>query len=137
MTEGGLIDHISLAVRDLARPRAFYDRLLDVLGHHRVIDRDLPDYAWCGYGGGPEPVFCIGAGKPMPALPPVPPDGQHVAFQAEDRAAVDRFHAEALAAGARDNGPPGIRTAYHPNYYAAFIIDPDGHHLQAVCHLPE
>ena len=131
-----MIDHISLPVQDLDRARAFYDRVLGVLGHRRVIDQDLADHAWCGYGGGPEPVFCIGADKP-PAELPAPPDGQHVAFQARERSAVDRFYQEALAAGARDNGAPGLREHYHPNYYAAFVIDPDGHHLEAVCHAPE
>ncbi|MDX1540549.1 MAG: VOC family protein [Geminicoccaceae bacterium] len=131
-----MIDHISLPVQDLDRSRAFYDRVLGALGHRRVIDQDLDDYVWCGYGEGPEPVFCIGSGKPGPAEPPVPPDGQHVAFQAKDRPTVDRFHAESLAAGATDNGAPGLREHYHPNYYAAFVIDPDGHHLEAVCHTP-
>ena len=129
-----MIDHISLAVQDLDRSRAFYDRVLGVLGHQRVIDQDLEDYAWCGYGDGPEPVFCIGAGKPPPAEPPVPPDGQHVAFQASDRATVDRFHAEALAAGATDNGAPGLRPEYHPDYFGAFVLDPDGNNVEAVCH---
>lgn len=131
-----MIDHISLPVQDLDRSRAFYDRVLGALGHERMIDQDLEDYAWCGYGEGHEPVFCIGVGKPAPAEPPAPPDGQHVAFQAPDRLSVDRFHREALAAGGKDNGPPGLREHYHPNYYAAFVIDPDGHHLEAVCHTP-
>ena len=68
---------------------------------------------------------------------PTTPDGQHIAFRAPDRAAVDAFYAAALAAGGRDNGPPGLRPNYHPDYYAAFVLDPDGHRLEAVCHRPD
>jgi catechol 2,3-dioxygenase-like lactoylglutathione lyase family enzyme len=131
-----MIDHLSLAVADYERSRTFYDALLATLGHERVAESEEPDYVWCGYGAGQEPVFCIGAGRPAPLKRPVPPDGQHIAFSASDRATVDRFHAAALAAGAQDNGAPGIRAHYHPSYYAAFVIDPDGHHLEVVCHAP-
>lgn len=99
---------------------------------------DAPDFIGAGYGTSsdhPEPAFWIGASRtPRPA--PVTPDGQHVAFRAPDRASVAAFHAAALAAGGRDNGPPGLRPHYHPHYFAAFVLDPDGHRLEAVCHAP-
>ena len=130
-----MIDHISLRVGDLERSRAFYDRVLATLGHGRVMDIDEADYEGSGYGPGQAPAFAIGAGKePMPA--PRPEIGQHVAFTAADRATVDRFHQQALAAGGADNGAPGLRPEYHLDYYAAFIIDPDGYHIEAVCHKP-
>ena len=132
-----MIDHISLGVSDLARSRAFYDIVLATLGHRRVLNiNDDPDYIASGYGPAEvEPQFWIGCGKEeVPA--PVPPEGQHVAFTAPDRRSVDAFYDAALATGGKDNGRPGLRLDYHPNYYAAFVIDPDGYHLEAVCHKP-
>ena len=131
-----MIDHISLSVSDIARSRAFYDRVLATLGQSRAMDEnDHPDYVASGYGPGAiEPAFWIGADAQTPR-PPNPPVGQHIAFSAPDRAAVDAFYREALAAGATGNGEPGLRPHYHPDYYAAFVIDPDGYHLEAVCHL--
>jgi catechol 2,3-dioxygenase-like lactoylglutathione lyase family enzyme len=131
-----LIDHISLPVSDYARARAFYDKALGALGYKVAMEiADAADFVGAGYGPAdlPEPAFWIGAGKP-PGPAPVSPEGQHVAFQAADRAAVQRFHAAALAAGGRDNGAPGLRPHYHADYYAAFVLDPDGHRLEAVCH---
>ena len=81
-------------------------------------------------------MFWIGAAR-VPGAAPVSPDGQHIAFRAGNRAAVDAFYREALAAGGTDNGAPGLRPHYHPSYYAAFVLDPDGHRLEAVCHRPE
>ena len=131
-----MIDHLSLPVADFERSRAFYDRVLAALGSHRVMDMEESDYVAAGYGGSEhEAAFWIGTGKGL-APAPQPQEGQHIAFSAADRAAVDRFHAEGLAAGGRDNGAPGLRPEYHPNYYAAFVIDPDGHHIEAVCHQP-
>ena len=77
----------------------------------------------------PKPDFWIGQGKPND--PPI-----HIAFRADSRAIVDAFYAAALAAGGRDNGPPGLRPRYHENYYGAFVRDPDGHNIEAVCHDP-
>lgn len=123
---------------DYARSRAFYDKALGALGYKVAAEiTDSPDFVGAGYGNPthPEPTFWIGAGRnPGPA--PVTPQGQHIAFKAPDRAAVDAFHRAALEAGGRDNGPPGLRPHYHPNYYAAFVLDPDGHRLEAVCHAP-
>lgn len=132
-----MLDHVSLPVSDYARSQAFYDACLAALGYKMAMEMtDSPGYIGCGYGdGGHEPPFWIGAAS-EPGPPPTPLDGQHFAFAAADRAAVDAFHAAALAAGGRDNGGPGLRPQYHPNYYAAFVLDPDGHHLEAVCHLP-
>ena len=80
-----------------------------------------------GFGVAPKPDFWIGEGAPN--VPPI-----HVAFRAESRAQVDAFHKAAVAAGGRDNGAPGLREHYHPNYYGAFVLDPDGHNIEAVCH---
>ena len=129
-----MIDHLSLGVRDLAKSRAFYDAALAPLGYGRHFD--LPDTS--GYGSSePHPLgeqalaFWIGAEPEGLAL------NGHICFHARNRAAVDAFYKAALAAGARDNGAPGLRPHYHPTYYAAFVVDPNGHRLEAVCHQPE
>ncbi len=134
-----MIDHISLPVSDYARSRAFYDKALGALGFKVAMEiTDAPDFIGAGYGalGAPEPVFWIGAAR-VPGAPPVSPDGQHIAFRAANRRAVDTFYRETLATGGTDNGAPGLRPHYHPSYYAAFVLDPDGHRLEAVCHRPE
>lgn len=135
-----MIDHLSLPVSDYARSRAFYDKVLGTLGYKVAMEiTDSPAYIGAGYGdpgsGHAEPAFWIGAGR-RPGPRPISPDGQHLAFRAPDRASVDAFHREALLAGGSDNGAPGLRPQYHPNYYAAFVLDPDGHRLEAVCHAP-
>ena len=135
-----MIDHLSLPVSDYARSRAFYDKVLGTLGYKVAMEiTDSPAYIGAGYGdsgsGHAEPAFWIGAGR-TPGPRPISPDGQHLAFRAPDRASVDAFHREALLAGGSDNGAPGLRPQYHPHYYAAFVLDPDGHRLEAVCHAP-
>lgn len=133
-----MIDHVSLAVRDIERSRAFYDAVLATLDHRRTGDIDGEEHVASGWGPGDpqrEPGFWVGAAT-ADGPAPVVPEGQHVAFTAPSRAAVDAFYRAALAAGGRDNGPPGLRPHYHPDYYACFVIDPDGHHLEAVCHRP-
>lgn len=134
-----MLDHTSLAVADCGRSRAFYDQVLAVLGHRRVMEMtDTPEYVAAGYGASEdEPAFWIGAARAPGGPAPKPPDGQHVAFAAASRAAVDAFYEAALRPGGTDNGPPGLREHYHPNYYACFVIGPDGHHIEAVCHRPE
>jgi catechol 2,3-dioxygenase-like lactoylglutathione lyase family enzyme len=119
-------DHVGLEVRDYARSRPFYERALAPLGM-RVVMEPIPNVA----GFGDEfPFFWIGErGRE-------PDSGVHVAFAAEDRATVDAFHAAALEAGGEDNGGPGVREIYHPNYYGAFVLDPDGNNVEAVCHKP-
>jgi catechol 2,3-dioxygenase-like lactoylglutathione lyase family enzyme len=119
-----MLDHVSLKVADYARSQAFYDAALKPLGVARVMG-DGQHFA--GYGDS-HPFFWIGQG---------PGGGSaHVAFAAQERATVDAFHAAALAAGGRDNGGPGVRPQYHPAYYGAFVLDPDGHNIEAVCHTP-
>ena len=118
-----MIDHIVIGVGDLATSRTFYEQALAPLGYEVVLA--FP--ASLGFGVGGKPDFWLRqSATPEPA---------HVAF-ATDRATVDAFHEAALAAGARDNGGPGVREIYHPNYYGAFVLDPDGHNIEAVCHLP-
>ena len=133
-----MLDHISLAVSDFERSTAFYDGVLGTLGHRRVMEIDeAPDFVAAGYGASEhEPAFWIGASRDPAAPGPRAPDGQHVAFAAANRNQVDAFYRAALDAGGADNGPPGIRAHYHPDYYACFVIDPDGHHIEAVCHRP-
>lgn len=132
-----MLDHLSLRVADLARSRKMYDACLAALGYAAVMTIDNePDFVAVGYGGDShEPAFWVGASTASDTPPPLPIDGMHVAFSAQDRAAVDAWHAAALANGGRDNGAPGLRPHYHPNYYAAYVIDPDGYHVEAVCHL--
>ena len=124
-----MFDHVKFGVSDYAASKAFYLKALEPLG-----------------------VVCVGEGVPAYGIELCHPKGTvslivfqtdvkpaplHIAFVAESRAQVDAFHRAALAAGARDNGPPGLRPKYHATYYAAFVIGPDGHNLEAVCHKPE
>jgi catechol 2,3-dioxygenase-like lactoylglutathione lyase family enzyme len=117
-----MIDHIGIQVVDVDASVAFYTRALAPLGY--VLVMRVAQFAGFGIAGKPD--FWIGAGKPT--------DSIHVAFRAAGRAQVRAFHEAALAAGGKDNGPPGIREIYHPNYYGAFVLDPDGHNVEAVCH---
>jgi catechol 2,3-dioxygenase-like lactoylglutathione lyase family enzyme len=121
-----ILDHISLSVSDYAASKAFFTAALKPLGIALVMEVG----GWAGFGRKERPQFWFGAGdgaqKPM-----------HIAFAAENRAQVRAFHEAALQAGAKDNGPPGVREIYHPNYYGAFVIGPDGHNVEAVCHAPE
>jgi len=121
-----MLDHVTIGVRDLARAQAFYDRALKPLGLARLF-ADGADFA--GYGAGRRAAFWIGRRAGVAAA-------VHVAFAARDRATVDAFHEAALAAGGRDNGPPGLRPRYHADYYGAFVLDPDGHNIEAVCRGP-
>jgi len=127
-----MLDHAGITVSDYAHSRAFYERVLGVLDYDIVMDvtkEQTGGYEGCGFGDR-KPDFWIGTG-------PTPTTGVHVAFVAASRAAVDEFHAIALQHGARDNGAPGLRPHYHPNYYGAFVIDFDGNNIEAVCHRPE
>jgi catechol 2,3-dioxygenase-like lactoylglutathione lyase family enzyme len=120
-----VIDHIGVAVSSLPASREFYERALAPLGIEVVME--VPGGA--GFGRDGKPFFWIGEGGPSGPT--------HVAFLAPDRAAVDAFHREALAAGGRDNGGPGLREHYHPTYYGAFVLDPDGNNAEAVTRRPE
>lgn len=121
-----MIDHISIGVRDVEVSGRFYDAALAPLGYRRLSDS--PDSV--GYGD-TAAVYWIGAAKRP--VPPDPESGFHICFTAASRAAVDAFHAAALATGGRDNGKPGIRSVYGPSYYAAFVVDPDGYRIEAYC----
>lgn len=121
-----MLDHVTIAVADFARARAFYDAALAPLGITRLAG-DGAQFA--GYGVAPKAFFWIGA-RDTVRTP------THIAFTAPGRGAVDGFHRAALAAGGRDNGAPGLRPQYHADYYGAFVTDPDGHNIEAVCHRP-
>lgn len=127
-----MIDHIGLTVSDVAKSKAFYTRALAPLGYALMLEFPAAvtgDTDVAGLGVPPKPDFWIVGGKPN--APPV-----HIAFRAASRAVVDAFFKAALAAGGSDNGAPGIRAHYHPDYYGAFVLDPDGHNIEAVCHDP-
>lgn len=121
-----MLDHISLGVRDVARARRFYDAALKPLGY----ERRSADDASLGYGRDSTVLWLLATPRPVPADEG---SGLHLAFVAPSRAAVDAFHSAALAHGGRDNGAPGLRLDYSPTYYAAFVVDPDGYRLEAVC----
>ena len=127
-----MLDHIGFPVSDFARSKAFYERALAPLGYRVVMEVPLSEDDGDGYAGfGAErPQFWIGTGKPLLSR-------LHIAFVAKTRADVRAFHEAALAAGGIDNGAPGLRPHYHENYYGAFVLDPDGHNIEAVTHLPE
>ncbi|HTT13100.1 MAG TPA: VOC family protein [Burkholderiaceae bacterium] len=118
-----MYDHIGLKVANLDASIRFYSAALGGLGH--VLGARDTTYAGLGPADAPGLWLYQGQSAGGP--------GTHVAFSANDRAAVDRFYAEGLKAGGRDNGKPGLRTDYSPNYYAAFLIDPDGNNVEAVC----
>ena len=135
-----MIDHMGVTVRDLQAAKAFYDAAFEPLGVSIVMSvtaEETGGSAHLGYGPNADgrdiqagkPSFWAGEGE-------VPTGPMHVAFVAADRGQMDAFYAAALAAGGTDNGPPGVRPHYHPNYYAAFVLDPDGRNIEAVCHAP-
>ena len=132
-----MIDHLGFDCSDFDRSMAFYRQSLAPLGLTPLMEltpEQTGGYHGCGFEEAGKPEFWIASGGDRGARPG--PSGLHVAFRARDRAAVDAFHRAALAAGGLDNGGPGLRPHYHPNYYGAFVIDPDGHNVEAVCHAP-
>jgi catechol 2,3-dioxygenase-like lactoylglutathione lyase family enzyme len=121
-----MIDHVSIGVRNLAAARRFYDAALAPLGY-----RLLADYPGAvGYGKDEPQLWVLEVERPVAADEK---SGLHLCLTAPSRASVDRFHKAALAAAGKDNGGPGLRTDYGPNYYAAFVIDPDGYRIEAHC----
>ncbi len=124
------IDHMGLSVSDFERAKAFYVSALKPLGGGIVMEfpeGTIGPFAMAGLGAAGKPLFWITTGdKTAPHV--------HVAFRAETREQVDEFYAAAMEAGGVDNGPPGLRLHYHANYYGAFVLDPDGHNIEAVCH---
>jgi catechol 2,3-dioxygenase-like lactoylglutathione lyase family enzyme len=121
-----VLDHVGLDVADYDRSKAFYEKALEPLGF-RLLMEPAPNV---GGFGADFPFFWIGSRAMGPE------SGVHVAFRVESRELVDAFHAAALGAGGTDNGGPGVREIYHPHYYGAFVLDPDGHNIEAVCHKP-
>jgi catechol 2,3-dioxygenase-like lactoylglutathione lyase family enzyme len=128
----GSLDHIGINVTDYTRSKTFYEKALAPLGITLAMEYGKAG----GFGRDKKPDFWIGQGttsfQKAEQLDPITP--VHVCFTARSRADVDAFHAAAIAAGGRDNGKPGIRAEYHPNYYGAFVIDPDGHNVEAAIH---
>ena len=129
-----MIDHIGIRVSDYPKSKAFYSIVLKTLGHTLIMEvspemAGKADYH-AGFGSHGKPSFWISSiGRPAVDL--------HIAFTAKNRAEVDAFYHAAMQAGALDNGAPGLRPMYHPNYYGAFAIDFDGMNIEAVCHFPE
>jgi catechol 2,3-dioxygenase-like lactoylglutathione lyase family enzyme len=128
-----MLDHIGFPVADYERSKAFYLKALAPLGYSLIMEVDgehtESKSPAAGFGADGKPDFWIGGeGGLERAL--------HIAIATKDRAAVDAFYQAALAAGGKDNGAPGLRPQYHPSYYGAFVLDPDGHNVEAVCHAP-
>jgi catechol 2,3-dioxygenase-like lactoylglutathione lyase family enzyme len=121
-----MIDHVTLNVRDLEACQAFYTAALRPLGYELMMEY----LEGCGYGAEGKPDFFL-ARRGEPSAP------VHVALRGPDRSTVDAFHEAALAAGGKDNGPPGIRRVYHEYYYGAYVLDPEGNNIEAVTHAPE
>jgi catechol 2,3-dioxygenase-like lactoylglutathione lyase family enzyme len=121
-----MLDHLGFTVSDYERSKAFYAQALAPLGISLLME---PVGQAAGFGKDGKPFFWIETrGEAV--------TGVHVAFATDDRATVDAFHAAALEAGGTDNGAPGVREIYHPNYYGAYVLDPDGNNVEAVCHMP-
>ena len=122
-----MLDHVTVGVMSLARSIGFYDRALQPLGMKRLASNGTK---FAGYGANGGAFFWIGERDEVAS-------SVHVAFAAQDRATVDAFYSAAIAAGGHDNGAPGLRPHYHRNYYGAFVLDPDGHNIEAVCRSAE
>ena len=128
-----MLDHVGIPVSDYQRSKGFYLRALEPLGYGLVLEVASPEtggHSHAGFGPPGKPAFWIGNGTPLKGR-------VHFAFHARNRDAVRAFYKAALAAGGKDNGAPGLRPHYHDNYYGAFVLDPDGHNIEAVCHLAE
>lgn len=128
-----MIDHIGIGAGDFAASRRFYDTALAALGMTALMEvtpEETGGYHGIGYGKDGKPFFWLSNDGPRGG-------GIHIAFSAPSRSHVDAFYEAALKAGGRDNGPPGLRLHYHPNYYGAFVFDPDGINVEAVCHAPQ
>jgi catechol 2,3-dioxygenase-like lactoylglutathione lyase family enzyme len=120
-----MLDHIGITVADYERSKAFFEQALAPLRYQLLMEIE----GWAGFGVDGKPEFWIINANPAAPI--------HIAFRCPNRKGVDEFYRAALAAGGRDNGAPGLRPHYHQNYYGAFIYDPDGNNVEAVCHDPE
>ena len=128
-----MLDHLGIPVSDVSRAKAFYVKALAPLGISVIMEvtaEQTGNGDAVGLGAEGKPFFWFGGPEEQVA-------STHIAFAAPDRATVDRFYEAAIAAGGTDNGGPGLRPIYHPDYYGAFVLDPDGHNIEAVCHAPE
>ena len=129
-----MLDHVGFAVADAERSKGFYEQALAPLGITLIMsvtpEQTASGGTAHGFGSDGKPYFWFGDNERVG-------EGAHVAFTAATRAQVDAFYKAAIAAGGRDNGAPGIRAHYHPDYYAAFVLDPDGTNIESVCHHPE
>ncbi|KAA3519996.1 VOC family protein [Agrobacterium vitis] len=125
-----MIDHMNIKVADFERARAFYDAAFAPLGASLLymVPAEYSNGVKMGGYGRDRPVYWLHEGAPAVGY------HQHIAFTANSRAEVDAFYQAAIAAGGKDNGPPGLRPHYHPNYYGAFVFDLDGNNIEAVCH---
>lgn len=121
-----MLDHVGLLVSDYERSKAFFEHALVPLGYSLLMEHGI---SGAGFGRGGKPDFWIKQGDRNAVV--------HVAFASDDRATVDAFYEAAISAGGRANGEPALRPEYHPNYYGAFVLDPDGNNIEAVCHMPE
>ncbi len=126
-----MLDHVGFPVSDYPRAKAFYEKALAPLGYTLIMEvgQTGSGHPAAGFGADGKPDFWIGSEGGLNRA-------MHIAVAAKDRATVDAFYRAALAAGGRDNGAPGLRPQYHPSYYGAFVLDPDGHNIEAVCHGP-
>ncbi len=126
-----MLDHVGFPVSDYPRAKAFYEKALAPLGYSLIMEvgQTGSGHPAAGFGADGKPDFWIGSEGGLNRA-------MHIAVAAKDRATVDAFYRAALAAGGRDNGAPGLRPQYHPSYYGAFVLDPDGHNIEAVCHGP-
>jgi catechol 2,3-dioxygenase-like lactoylglutathione lyase family enzyme len=129
-----MLDHVGIAVADAERSKHFYEQALAPIGIKLVMtvspEQNESGGTAHGFGSDDNPFFWVGDNERVG-------EGTHIAFAVESRPLVDAFHRAALAAGGRDHGAPGLRPHYHPHYYAAFVLDPDGINVEAVCHRPE
>jgi catechol 2,3-dioxygenase-like lactoylglutathione lyase family enzyme len=121
-----MIDHIAFNVRDLERSRRFYEKALAPIGY--ALGPTFP--GWVGFTRDGKTAFWLARRDPVGG-------SVHLAFVADSHKTVDAFHAAAIAAGGTDHGPPGLRLDYHPDYYGAFVLDPDGNNIEAVCQKPK
>ena len=121
-----IIDHLGISVRNVGKSREFYVRALAPLGVELITEVQ----GWVGFGKNGKPEFWFGEHQDTQSP-------MHLAFVASNREEVRQFYQAAIEAGGQDNGPPGVREIYHPDYYGAFVLDPDGNNIEAVCHKPE
>ena len=130
-----MLDHVGIVVSDMAASRAFYEAALRALGLSVQMEVTAAEtggaYEGLGFGPAGKPGFWVSRSGAQASGP------VHLAFAAPDRATVDAFYFAAMGSGGRDNGAPGLRPHYHPDYYGAFVLDPDGNNVEAVCHRPE